>query len=245
MEYRFGFERKQLVIIGSGVLLSSALFFIAGVLVGAALGTPEGANALKAASQMAAEQAAAAASKATSKLAQKATATLAEKGPKSLSPMAKQLQAATKEDKDGKGEKESKSEEEESAPAPAPKQSALPASAPATPVVQVSASTSPAGAMPPAALTAMPAPENYKPDKDIYSLQLGAFLDAKVARQLQTDLRERGYRAEIYTAVDSEQREWHAVRIGGFPTLAGASAAAATFTSRERIQALVRRSNAL
>ena len=46
-------------------------------------------------------------------------------------------------------------------------------------------------------------------------------------------------------SVDSDHKEWHEVRIGGFPTLSRASAAAAAFTNKERIQALIRRSGSL
>ena len=82
-------------------------------------------------------------------------------------------------------------------------------------------------------------------ERDAFSLQLGAFRDAKNAHQMQSDLKERGYSANIFSALDSEQREWHTVRIGGFDALASASRAAIDFTGKERIQGLVRRSNAL
>ena len=87
--------------------------------------------------------------------------------------------------------------------------------------------------------TAIPA------EKDVFSLQIGAYPDAKAARELQTDLRERGYPAAIFSGVDSERKEWHAVRIGGFATLGKASAAAAAFTGKERLQALIRPSDTL
>jgi len=87
--------------------------------------------------------------------------------------------------------------------------------------------------------TAIPA------EKDVFSLQIGAYPDAKAARELQTDLRERGYPAAIFTGVDTERKEWHAVRIGGFATLGKASAAAAAFTGKERLQALIRPSDSL
>jgi len=87
--------------------------------------------------------------------------------------------------------------------------------------------------------TAIPA------EKDVFSLQIGAYPDAKAARELQTELRERGYPAAIFTGVDSERKEWHTVRIGGFATLGKASAAAAAFTGKERLQALIRPSDSL
>jgi cell division septation protein DedD len=82
-------------------------------------------------------------------------------------------------------------------------------------------------------------------EKDVFSLQIGAYPDAKAARELQTELRERGYPAAIFTGVDAERKEWHTVRIGGFATLGKASAAAAAFTGKERLQALIRPSDSL
>jgi cell division septation protein DedD len=87
--------------------------------------------------------------------------------------------------------------------------------------------------------TAIPA------EKDVFSLQIGAYPDAKAAREMQTELRERGYPAAIFTGVDTERKEWHTVRIGGFATLSKASAAAAAFTGKERLQALIRPSDSL
>lgn len=129
--------------------------------------------------------------------------------------------------------------------------SAVPAVAPAssaaaTPVPVPVRAAVVAVAPPLAALTATP--ENDKPiaaEDDVYSLQLGTFADPKAARELQAALREKGYRASIFSAVDLDHKEWHAVRIGGFPSLTAASTAASAFTQKERIQALVRRSNAL
>lgn len=80
---------------------------------------------------------------------------------------------------------------------------------------------------------------------DGFSLQLGSFHDANNAKQLQTDLKDRGYNTSILTALDSDQREWHVVRIDGFKTLDSAAKAAADFTGKERMPALVRRSNGL
>jgi len=128
-----------------------------------------------------------------------------------------------------------------SAPEPAPEPArpspmsamAAPLSAPAqTPPVAA------AGAAP--GVAAAPALED-----DVFSLQIGTFRDPKNAKQLQADLKERGYPTTILTAMDSEQREWHAVRIHGFKTLASAARAAAEFTAKERMQALIRSSDGL
>jgi cell division septation protein DedD len=106
--------------------------------------------------------------------------------------------------------------------------------APATPAAPPTA--------PPAPAVAAAAPPD---DTDGFSLQVGSFREPKNARQLQNDLKERGYATSVLTALDAEQREWHVVRIDGYKTLASAARAAADFSGKERIQALVRRSNSL
>jgi cell division protein FtsN len=109
-----------------------------------------------------------------------------------------------------------------------------PAPAPATPAPAAQPAQAEAAAPPPAA-----------PEDDVFSLQVGSFLDAKNARQLQTDLKEKGYNTIVFTALDNEQREWHVVRIGGFRTMTSASRAAADFSGKERRAAMIRRSDRL
>jgi DedD protein len=100
---------------------------------------------------------------------------------------------------------------------------------------------------PPAPVTvAAEVPAAASPEDDgSFVIQLGSFRDEKNAKQLQGELKERGYAAKIMTALDGDQREWHVVRMGSYKTVAVAAKAAADFTAKERIQALVRRSSAL
>lgn len=119
-------------------------------------------------------------------------------------------------------------------PAPAP---AVSAPAP------VSAPAAQPASEPPAAAPA-PAANSASAESD-FALQLGSFRDLNHAKQMQADLKDRGYNTSILTALDSDQREWHVVRIDGFKTLASASQAAAQFIGKERIPAVVRRSKAL
>lgn len=133
------------------------------------------------------------------------------------------------------------------APAPA---AAPPATAPETHAPSVAPPPQPAAAAqaspPPQPAPSAQAPAPAEAEHDAFSLQVGSFLDAKNARLLQTDLKERGYAdANVMTRLDSEQREWHVVRVGSYKTLAKASQAAVDFSSKERIQAVVRRSNSL
>ncbi len=82
-------------------------------------------------------------------------------------------------------------------------------------------------------------------DGDLFAIQVGSFLDAKNARQLQADLKDRGYASSVITALDADQREWHVVRMGAYKNLESAAQAAADFSGKERITALVRRASAL
>ena len=127
------------------------------------------------------------------------------------------------------------------APEPKETKTAIAEPAPSNPA-QPPASPTPAtptnAAQPPAQVAA-------SETADPFALQVGSFLDAKNARQFQSELKERGYSASVVTFLDSNQREWHAVRIGGYPTLTSATRAAADFSGKERVQALVRRSGAL
>ncbi len=101
---------------------------------------------------------------------------------------------------------------------------------------------------PPAApLKEQPAPDpaSTEAQGDLFALQVGSFLDPKNARQLQADLKDRGYNTNVVTALDAEQREWHVVRMGAYKTLESAARAAAEFSGKERINALVRRASTL
>ena len=136
---------------------------------------------------------------------------------------------------------------------------ALPAPAPPAKVDQAAAPAAMAAAEPAAAAqasrevpvavvapAAAPAGKVAQADsQDEFALQLGSFRDLNHAKQLQSDLKDRGYSTSILTALDADQREWHVVRIEGYKTLASASQAAADFIGKERIPAVVRRSKAL
>ncbi|HXS94004.1 MAG TPA: SPOR domain-containing protein [Candidatus Limnocylindrales bacterium] len=79
-----------------------------------------------------------------------------------------------------------------------------------------------------------------------FCLQLGSFEKAENARKLQSDLKDKGIAAIIFDQTDSaSQRTWHAVRVGGYGSLDSAAQAAADFSNKWRIQAMVRRSDSL
>jgi cell division septation protein DedD len=79
-----------------------------------------------------------------------------------------------------------------------------------------------------------------------FAVQVGAFLDPKNAAEMQKDLKERNIATTLFKGYDGSKRVWHAVRLAQpFGDLASASRAAADFTGKEQIQALVRRANTL
>lgn len=80
---------------------------------------------------------------------------------------------------------------------------------------------------------------------DRFSLQIGSFADANNAKQLETELKDRGYPVRVSRAIDPEKRVWHVVRVGDYADVITATRAAAEFTSREQLQAVVCRAETL
>ncbi len=129
-----------------------------------------------------------------------------------------------------------------------PPQAAAPVQAPPPPSAEPVGSSTPQAEAPDQLLVAT---QPEQPSRELasegglFALQVGSFLDPKNARQLQADLKDRGYNTSVITALDADQREWHLVRMGAYKTLESAAKAAADFSGKERINALVRRANAL
>jgi len=78
-----------------------------------------------------------------------------------------------------------------------------------------------------------------------YCLQIGAFTDLKLAKQLQTTLKDKGYNPIIFEGTDLAYKNWHAVRISKYADIDAATKAASDFTAKERLQAIVRPSGQL
>jgi cell division septation protein DedD len=113
----------------------------------------------------------------------------------------------------------------------------------APPTPAVAPATAPAVPADPLAASAVAAAPN--PADEPFVLQLGAFRDQKRAKELQTELKGKGYATTIFNMVDEGQKTWHMVRFGGFKDLDAAAQAASAFMDKEGIQALVRRSDSL
>jgi len=98
------------------------------------------------------------------------------------------------------------------------------------------------------AAPAQPPPEpaaNPAAGSMAYSIQVGAFLIEDNAKQLLKELESKGHKAHIFTAKDSKDRLWHAVRIGSYASWQEASQAASAFSKQEKIGAIVRPVNSL
>jgi nucleoid-associated protein YgaU len=131
------------------------------------------------------------------------------------------------------------------APVPAPEQAAAPGPPRET--------AAPANAAPPTPPPASPASlaahkSKAQPAADEpppFVVQIGAFRDAKNAKQLQDELNGRGYQATVFNALDSEQRMWHVVRVGRYQDLASAASDAEKIGDKEQMQVLIRRGDRL
>ena len=82
-------------------------------------------------------------------------------------------------------------------------------------------------------------------DDPAFSLQLGAFQNEHNALRFKDDLKSRGYPAFVFNTPDAGGRVWHTVRLGHYPDMKKAAAAAAVFTGKEKLPAFVRPGNEL
>ena len=72
-----------------------------------------------------------------------------------------------------------------------------------------------------------------------YTVQVGAFLQAKNANQFNRQLKNRGYDAYIYRFADKKMRQWHLVRIGDYVTVSEAAKARNDFKTKEKQPAVI------
>jgi cell division septation protein DedD len=138
-----------------------------------------------------------------------------------------------------------------SLPAAATPAAAPSASPPAQPAATASSEASAglgsnaAAVQPGSCVTLTKSPPPVASGQRVYSIQMGAFLDANNASRMVTELKARGCDATVFQAVDSHGRLWSAVRIGPFGGLQAASQAAAEFKRNEGMFALVRPADSL
>lgn len=73
-----------------------------------------------------------------------------------------------------------------------------------------------------------------------YSLQVGAFLYEKNATRRLDMLEEKGYPANIVKFIDAKGRNWYTVRLGAYDSLKVAREQAKDFSTREKLDSIVR-----
>jgi cell division protein FtsN len=217
-QYQFSFDRKRLILVVAGLLFAGVLTFCCGVITGIGLWMP----AQKELAQF----------RGKPKVpGQSISAPTAVKLPEVKPPEVPGTAALTSAVKAQTVTPAVAAAPPSNAVTPAPAAAALAAPATGQPDTQPVAAAAPAAA---------PDPVNQP-----FVLQLGAFREQKNAKQLQADLKLKGYPTTICNMVDEDQRTWHMVRFGGYKDLSAASHAASDFTGKEGIQALVRRSDSL
>jgi general secretion pathway protein A len=117
-----------------------------------------------------------------------------------------------------------------------------PASAPAPPAEPLPEPPAPPrpDPPPPAAVVQASRPPAPAPARMTHSVQVGAFLQLENARQLVAKLTGKGVRAYIFEIRDGQNRTWHTVRVGDFPSRQAAQTHADEFARREQMKVLVR-----
>jgi general secretion pathway protein A len=73
-----------------------------------------------------------------------------------------------------------------------------------------------------------------------HSVQVGAFIEIKNAETLMAALQAKGYPARMIQLTDSRGLTWHMVRIGDYPSREIARRQAESFSSREKMDCIVR-----
>jgi type II secretory pathway predicted ATPase ExeA/septal ring-binding cell division protein DamX len=76
--------------------------------------------------------------------------------------------------------------------------------------------------------------------KAAYSIQVGAFLNKDNAIKMATILEKKGYSANIVKFNDAKGRVWHTVRIGKYASWRAANKHAKDFSSKQRLDSIVR-----
>ena len=226
MSYDFSFDKKSVFFILGGSLAIGVLLFFAGFIVGwdrgeysARLEMQNGDGSKTAQKQPASDN-----QKTLAAAVEPPVQTKPAADPPDP-PAAQEIQAASvtpaSQDKAASSTPEAKGDKQEK-----PEQTAAQAATPRP----ASSADDPAGSL---------------PDPGTFSLQIGAFHDEHNAMRFKNDLETRGYPAFVFHTLDAGGRVWHTVRVGHYPDMQKASAAAAVFSGKERIPVYVRPGNQL
>src|SRR5438067_658619 len=75
---------------------------------------------------------------------------------------------------------------------------------------------------------------------EIFTIQVGTFLDQTEASHVFKDLQRKGYAPTFFSDRDAQDRQWYAIRIGAYSDKDQAANAAANFAKQEKMKAVVR-----
>lgn len=82
-------------------------------------------------------------------------------------------------------------------------------------------------------------------DPSGFSLQIGAFQNEDNALRCVSSFKSRGYAVFVFHTLDARGHTWHTVRIGHYPSVDKAAAAAAVFKGKEKMPVFIRPVNEL
>lgn len=237
MSYDFSFDKKSVFLILGGSVAIGALLFFAGFVVGWDHGTYQA--RLDFEKQNAASK---------PLLAKSSTS-----GDEQATPVALKSNAANDAGDSAQGPPATNSEPEQTTTAPEQQAADASASEPeqksakADPAPPAPQEKSPAQKPTASSAVALDADKNSDTSDDAtgFSLQIGAFQNEDNALRCVSNLKTRGYPVFVFHTLDARGRQWHTVRIGHYPSVDKASAAAAVFKGRERMPVFVRPVNEL
>src|SRR5262245_52818334 len=93
--------------------------------------------------------------------------------------------------------------------------------------------------------SAAPAANQNAGEPELYTVEVGIFLDPNEANQAFRKLEREGYAPTFFSDRDGENRQWYSVRVGAYSDKQQAENAAANFTKQEKMKAVVRRLGSL
>ena len=225
MSYDFSFDKKSIFFILGGSVAIGALLFFAGFIVGWDRGTEEARLEFQKQSPSA------------------PVVAKVKTAPESVASAPVEIKTATDSQAAPPKETPSSQQTEEKSPAapelkaeakPAPAESAKKAE------TQASASSATTGEKSSAQNKPSPAAQADADEDSGFSLQIGAFQNEDNALRCQSSLKSRGYTVFVFNTLDAAGRTWHTVRMGHYPNIDKASAAAAVFTTKERLPVFIR-----
>lgn len=233
MSYDFSFDKKSIFFILGGSVAIGALLFFAGFVVGWDRGTEEA--RLEFQKQNPAAPVVAKVKAAPDKVAVAAAPVEIKTTTDSQAAPPKEIPSSQQTEQKSPAAPEQKAEAKPSAAEPEKK-----------PEAQASASSASTGEEPSAQKKSLaqnkpsPAAQADADEASGFSLQIGAFQNADNALRCKSSLTSRGYAVFVFNTLDAAGRTWHTVRLGHYPNIDKASAAAAVFTTKEKLPVFIR-----